>query len=333
MTSTPIDILYIGGFGRSGSTLVERCLGQVDGFFAAGELCHIWDRGITHNQLCGCGVPFRACELWQAIAREAFGGFDAIDGREMMRLSQRVSRTRYIPYLLIRPAAAYRVHFQRFGAALSSLYAAIKKVSGCRVIIDSSKEPSYACVLTALSSLRVSMVHLVRDSRPVAYSWTRQKEIPDVHWKRAYMHRYSAAKSALWWMTFNSLCHGFALRRGRYLPAYYEDFARDPAALLTRILTFAGGDTALPFLRGRVATLAVNHTASGNPTRFLVGPVEIRPDERWRADMARRDRRLVTACTFPYLLAYGYARSAAADRADTRGAPADPRNWTTGARR
>ena len=63
MTPAPLDILYIGGFGRSGSTLVERCLGQLDGFCAAGELRHLWDRGVVHNQLCGCQTPLRACAI------------------------------------------------------------------------------------------------------------------------------------------------------------------------------------------------------------------------------------------------------------------------------
>ena len=57
---------------------------------------------------------------------------------------------------------------------------------------------------------------------------------------------------------------------------------------------------------GRTATLAPNHTASGNPTRFLTGAVDIRPDAEWGARMGARERRLVTACTAPALLAYGY---------------------------
>lgn len=304
--STPLDILYIGGFGRSGSTLVERCLGQVDGFCAVGEVRHLWERGVAQNQLCGCGTPLRGCDFWQAVMRQAFGGFDAVDGRALAQLAGQVNRTRYLPYLVGRPSRPYRARFEAFGDALVALYGAIRAVSGCRVIIDSSKEPSYACVLRALPEVRLSMIHLVRDSRPVAYAWMKQKPLPDVYWKRAYMHRYSAAGSAAWWLTFNSLCHAFALQRGRYLRAYYEEFARDPAPVLRRMLAFAGGDTALPFLRGRTVELRANHTASGNPTRFLVGAVEIRPDEDWRARLSARDRRLVTACTLPYLLAYGY---------------------------
>ncbi len=306
MTPVPLDILYIGGFGRSGSTLVERCLGQLDGFCAAGELRHLWDRGVVHNQLCGCQTPLQACAFWQAVMDDAYGGFAAVDGHALMALAARVMRTRYIPFLALRPSAAFRADYDAFAAAQLPLYRAIQRVSGCRWLIDSSKEPGYAFALRRLPGVRLSVVHLVRDSRAVAFSWMKRKEIPDVHWKRAYMHRYSAAQSAAWWLAFNSLCHAFRYAATRYVRVYYEDFARDPGGVLRCILQGLGEPTALPFLDGHLVTLRPNHTASGNPTRFLVGPVEVRPDDDWRARMAPRDRRLVTACTFSHLLAYGY---------------------------
>lgn len=322
MSEAPLDVLYIGGFGRSGSTLVERCLGQLDGFCAAGELRHIWERSLAENQLCGCKTPFRDCAFWRAVIADAFGGFDRLDLADLVALSRRVNRTRYIPYLTVRPSRAYRADYARFAAVLTALYRAIQRVSGCRWLIDSSKEPSYAFVLRGLPGVRLSMLHLVRDSRAVAFSWMKQKEIPDVHWKRAYMHRYSAAQSAAWWVTFNGLCHAFAAAGTPYVRLYYEDFARAPAAALTRVLHALDAPAALPFLAGRTATLAPDHTASGNPTRFLTGRVEIRPDAEWRAAMGARERRLVTACTAPALLAYGYRLGAPAIAA-RRGADAE----------
>lgn len=311
MPTPVLDILYIGGFGRSGSTLIERCLGQLDGFCAAGEVSFVWERGFAQNQLCGCRVPFRECAFWRAVFDEAFGGFDRVDPAAMAALVPRVKRTRYIPYLVLRQPAAYRADFQRFAATVLPLYRAIQRVSGCRWLIDSSKDPAYAFVLAAMPEVRLSMVHLVRDSRAVAFSWMKHKEIPDVHWKRAYMHRYSAAQSAAWWTTFNGLCHAFRWTAPRYVRLAYEDFARAPDAALSRILGALGESPELPFLRGSTATLRPNHTASGNPSRFQVGEVEIRPDEQWRATMAPRDRRLVTAITLPLLAAYRYRVSTA----------------------
>jgi len=67
----PVRVLYIGGLGRSGSTLIERLLGQVPGVCAVGELVHLWDRGITEDERCGCGEPFRQCPFWSQVGKTA----------------------------------------------------------------------------------------------------------------------------------------------------------------------------------------------------------------------------------------------------------------------
>ena len=67
----PVQVLYIAGTGRSGSTLLAGILGQVDGIFNAGEVRYIWDRGLLANRLCGCGRQFRDCPVWDEILVEA----------------------------------------------------------------------------------------------------------------------------------------------------------------------------------------------------------------------------------------------------------------------
>ena len=62
-----VKVIYIAGEGRSGSTLLERILGQHNKIFAAGELIHIWERSFMENQLCSCGKSFYECEVWKDI--------------------------------------------------------------------------------------------------------------------------------------------------------------------------------------------------------------------------------------------------------------------------
>ena len=52
-------VLYVGGLSRSGSTLIERLIGELPGVCAVGELVHLWERGIAEGERCGCGEPFR----------------------------------------------------------------------------------------------------------------------------------------------------------------------------------------------------------------------------------------------------------------------------------
>jgi hypothetical protein len=69
-------LLYLGGLGRSGSTIIERLLGQLPGVCSVGEVVHLWRRGIGDAERCGCGEPFPGCPFWSKVGLAAFGGWD-----------------------------------------------------------------------------------------------------------------------------------------------------------------------------------------------------------------------------------------------------------------
>lgn len=306
MANGPVPILYIGGYGRSGTTLIERVLGQIPGLCAVGELRHVWERSFRDDQLCGCGQRFHACPFWGAVAQRAFGGFERLDAAHMVALARRVDRTRYVPRLLAPGRGAFARRFATYADVARRLYGAIAAESGCRVIVDSSKEPSYGWFLRR-AGFDVRVLHVVRDSRAVAFSWVRKKERPEVHWRRELMDVHAPLKSAGLWLTFNALCAAMARLGCDYRRVHYEDFVADPVAALRPALAMIGvAPAALDGIEGRRLHLTANHTVSGNPMRFAVGEVEVRLDREWRDRMRPADRRLLTALTFPSLLRYGY---------------------------
>ncbi len=310
MSEEKIKVLYIGGYSRSGSTLLLRFLGQLENFVAVGELWDIWRRSFTENQLCGCGQPFRQCPFWQAVVVEAFGGFEQVDAPAMQALRQAVQSNRHLPFLalpFLQPPA-YRERLKAYAEILGKLYQGIHRVSGGKIIVDSSKVPPYAFLLKQVANIDLHVVHLVRDSRATAYSWQRKKVRPEIHWKTAYMDQYSPVRSALEWDVMNGLFHCLDSRSANFTRIRYEDLVQAPQPVMLRLL--AGLGQALPdidFLNGdHVARLDVDHTVSGNPNRFERGPITIRPDVEWQTKMPRSQKRLVTALTWPLLLSYGY---------------------------
>ncbi len=172
-----LPVLFIGGFGRSGSTLLERVLGQVPGQFAVGELVHLPQRGLLDDDRCGCGKAFSDCPFWVEVGERAFGGWDRVAG--WRRLQLQVDRKRFIPALLLPLLPRYRRALRRHAERLGALYRAIAEVSGAGVVVDSSKHASTALLLRHVPGIRPVVVHLVRDSRGVAYSWSRQVVRPE----------------------------------------------------------------------------------------------------------------------------------------------------------
>ena len=295
-------VLYIAGWGRSGSTILDNVLGQVEGFFSTGELRSVWDRGLIENWPCSCGAAFRDCAVWKDVFVEAFGGFDGIDVRRMLCVRDKYDH----PWNAFFPRRFRSPELAEYRSALSRLYAAIAAVSGAKVIVDSSKTPAYCGILQESAGLEVDVVHLLRDSRAVAFSWGRKRLWGDK--EGSYMSRFGPVMSSLIWDGRQVATEAVGRRAPkRYLRLRYEDFVARPRPALERILALTGNRSAPPaFDNDRKIALRPVHGISGNPSRFVRGAVELRPDEEWRTGMKRADRLIVTAMTVPLLLRYRY---------------------------
>jgi hypothetical protein len=308
VASAPVKVLYVVGLGRSGSTILSNSLGQIPGFFSGGELNFIWRQNVIENRLCGCGRPFRECPVWTKVMDEAFGGMDGVDPREMMRLQNSGTRTRHIPSMLTeggRRALAERL--EKLLLNYGRLYEAVGSVTGSRVIVDSSKEPAHGFAMGMVPRVDFYALHLIRDPRAAAYSWSKKKYQPDTDTKE-YMVRFSPTKSSALWDSWNASAEALWRRTPeRYLRLRYEDFVADPSQSFEKILRLVREPDAEPPLVGeREVKLGVSHTVSGNPNRFETGAVELRTDREWISKMSPRDRALVTALTLPLLKHYGY---------------------------
>jgi hypothetical protein len=330
VTSPPVRVVFIAGYARSGSTLLERLLGQIDGFESFGELRHIWFRSFVDNQLCGCGSPFHDCPFWEEVVGRAFGGFDKVDAGAIGRVKHSVDAFVHIPRILSgRWAWSFRRRMMTYGESLSALYRAIQAVSGATYLVDATKDPQHAYILASVPGFDVRVVHLVRDSRGVVFSWRRTRRRPEIHWETRDMPRYPGVRTVIAWSLTN-LAAEAARRRMPYVLVRYEELAREPRGELNRILDWLGHERAdLGFIRPGGALLAPAHTVAGNPMRFQTGLIEIRADEEWKNRMGSFQRALVTGLSRGLLTRYGYSPAQERGRmglsSPNGGKPATPR--------
>jgi hypothetical protein len=273
---------------------------------ALGEVVHLWQRDIRDDERCGCGARFSQCAFWRRVGALAFGGWHNVDVDRVHYLRAAVERTRHIPRLATAVEAPDEVH--EYAEYYTRVYAAAAEVSGARVVVDSSKHSALAHVLRWSAGLDLRVVHVVRDARGVAYSWTKTVRRPETDGAEE-MTRYSPGRSALLWNAHNA-AFGLLARRGVAVRRIrYEEFLADPRAALTALAAFADvpiGDDDLGFLHPGGADLKVGHSAAGNPMRFTVGRLPLRRDDAWVRQLPRSQRRLVGAVCGPMLRAYGY---------------------------
>ncbi|MEM8924754.1 MAG: sulfotransferase [Actinomycetota bacterium] len=314
---TPLKVLFIGGLGRSGSTLVELLLNELAETASVGETIHLWERGVVNNERCACGEAFHDCPHWTAVGQRAFGGWAAVDVDELIRLRWRIDRSRRLPAIARRHLSGPlgttlddgERHYLRH---LRLVLQASAEVAGHpSVLLESSKHLSTAALLALDPAIDLRVLHLVRDPRGVAHSWTKTVERPETATADGaeMMPRYRPSRTAFRWMTDNLGFEALAWVAPTLL-LRYEDALSHPTQTMRDVADLCGLDRDrldLGFIAGNRANVsAPMHSVAGNPMRFGGRDLTLRLDDAWRRRMRRRRRLLVTATTAPLLKAYGY---------------------------
>jgi hypothetical protein len=304
-------VLYICGWGRSGTTLVDRIIGEVPGFASLGELRSLWDAD-SSRQTCGCGELVAECRVWGPIL-EAMSAASGYTWGSVQRLRDESTRSRHVLGLWRAARTASGVKSpsaERYGDVLVGLYAAVQASVGAGVVIDSSKHPAEALLLASRPDIDLTVLHLVRDPRGAAFSWsgrrgetTKERRATDQPPYRGIM------SSSAWWSAWNLIAEGLVRPTlgARYISMRYEDVMvapRDRLAAVVQRLGASGGD--LPFVGADEVMLRPSHTVAGNPSRLTSGPVNLAVDREWEAAMGRADRWKATLPALPMLRHFGY---------------------------
>jgi hypothetical protein len=281
---------YIAGMGRSGSTLLARLLGEIDGVFNAGEAFRVLldARMMRRNLPCGCGKAVDRCPFWGPILPFIQDSIQTI-GAETLRLSK-------FPLLAISPESIRPgTRMGKILEAMEQLYARIAEHSGTQVVVDSSKHPTHAIILSRSGIIQSVMAHLVRDPRGVLSSRMRAK---------GYLPPLSAPKVVQLWTALN-LCSEMAGRLAdRYRRVRYEDLARNPEGVLGLIVKdLQKPREGFEFLDETSALFGTQHMLAGNPDKLETGPTQIRYQSwnlPWYLDW------VTWLATSPLALRYGY---------------------------
>jgi hypothetical protein len=304
-------VLYICGWGRSGSTILDRILGEAPGFASVGELRSLWDADPS-TQRCGCGDLVAACVFWGPIlaAMSAVSGYTVDSVRE---LRDETSRSRHLLRLWRtarndgrRPLSAA----MRYGDVLTGMYAAVRAATRSAIVVDSSKHPAEALLLAARPDVDLTVLHLVRDPRAAAFSWSKRSGSTTGSSRREGLPQRGALSSSAWWTIWNAVAEGMLrpLLGSRYLSLRYEDVMaspRDQLGAVVQRLGMSAGE--LPFSGSHEVILGPAHTVAGNPNRMSTGAVRLESDGEWKTALGRTDRWKATIPALPMLHHFGYS--------------------------
>ncbi len=310
LNSESIDIAFVGGWGRSGSTLLSRMLGEVPDFVAVGEVRDVFLRGIMEDRVCGCGSRFSSCEFWQEVGDNAYGGWSQLDVQRLKDLRVATDKPWHVPALLkpgLREKTDHAV--EEYGNLLLQLYRSIKSISGCNYIVDASKIASYGAILHRTDGLDPHFIHLVRDPRGTLNSWMKQVHMTDDLDRVRYMPRYNSLSGIARYLGYNAEMHAVG-RKSEHMLMRYEDLVSNPEENIRLALSFLGADDGIDlsqFINNEKVNLGMNHTIAGNPMRHSSGWIELKPDNAWQEKLSKSQQLMIGTLSYPLLKKYKYS--------------------------
>ena len=299
----PEKIIYVAGYGRSGSTLLDMMLGSHPRVFGAGEMSticrHVWPK----DEYCACRSRVQACPLWSRIMAEwQAGGVDIAAHAALQRKIEPV----IAPSRTFGGAAAWR-----YAVETMALMRIAVTHSGRPVVLDSSKSPGRGLALAAAAraaGVDFRVLHLVRDPRAVAFSMSKPMKIDAQAGVQKKIRAHPAWRTALRWNYVNAGAEALLHRipPGHGIRIRYEDLVAQPEEVLNRIGTAIDldlGTVAAGIAAG--APIAASHQVAGSRIRML-GPMALKADLGWQDRMPAAARRQVETLSGRRLRRYGY---------------------------
>ena len=297
-----MKILCITGWCRNGSTIIGNVLNEVPSFFHVGEIHFLWKNaaGQGANTFCGCGLHLTECELWSKVLAEGRPPGLSVEehAAEVVARQRAYVRTRHTWRVLRHGLSIPGV--QAHTDLMARTFRSVSELTGADVLVDTTKIPGEAALLPLMDGVEPYFVHLVRDPRAVAGSWSVDKE---------YCVAMPAHTSTAYWSGFNTASRALLRRHTeRSMLLRYETFRADPERTISRLLRFVGADPADNPVHGREVRLHPNHTVSGNPDRFRSGTTLLREhDDQWKERLTVRARLATAALSWPQFHLYGYS--------------------------
>lgn len=301
-------LVFVAGWMRSGTTLLAELLGSSPGALAVGELATMWT-ALERDDPCSCGQLVRSCPVWSVVAAEVtdrhdigprcttgYADFDAVVRRVL-----RIRRLGSLRRLRRTDPGSFPADVRRLVEVMQTVLRVIAGVTGCTVIVDSSKRPTALTVFGLIPEVDLTPIHLVRDPRGVAFNESRERQWPGVKAHLAPPPR-GALHSALSWVATSVLCHLVGSRFPGYRLLRYERLTTQPRGTMAAV-SHGLGLAPPPFVAADAVQLAPSHVVNGNPSRFESRLRKISPDERWRTQMPLAERLSVGALTAPVRLA------------------------------
>jgi hypothetical protein len=305
-----VNVVYIMGYGHSGSTMLDILLSNHPNIEGVGELKNLHRAGWTPDEtrVCACGARIHRCPYWCEVRRQWANIVGDDDVGRYIYLQNRYEGFHHCWPRLVSDSRKQFPVFMEYARKTSALYEAIARVSRKSVVVDSSKDPMRAYALLKNGGLGISLIHLVRDGRGVVWSMMKPRErdvtagiprgrLPHPAWRTTVGWIVANLESE--WVLSQADAQGVLRIR-------YEELVGKPEKILVRLGNLLDEDfTPLSEKVTSGHQMNIGHTVSGNRLR-VSSSVRLRPDLEWMEKLPVRAQKMFWCLAGWLAKRYGY---------------------------
>ena len=231
-----IKIVWIASAGRSGSTILERTIGEINGISAVGEYGVPIFNLYSDKTKCSCGKRFNSCLIWSKIIQEL--NLSKFEKKKYV-LKNFFSKRKEFLHILLTPKSNMSVEFKWYLSIEKRRLFLMQKYFKSKILIDSTVNPFfYGYYLSLIDGVDLSIIHLKRDLIKYVKSKVKNKYFPNSN--KVWSTKEHWLLVIFSWIRKNFIIWFFyrVLRKDKYLKIRFNNFCDNPNKVLNEICNF-----------------------------------------------------------------------------------------------
>lgn len=277
-----IQVLYLLGAGRSGTTLMATVLNASKKEITSVGEVHQFREHLVGGKHCSCGKSLETCEFWKKIVTKLPKKIE-----KQLAECEKKEKHKKIPslFLNMQPDNEYL-------ESQESVFRQISVNSPGNIILDSSKYIARYLLLSRSDRISIKGIYVVRDIRGVINSF-----------KKKVQTSKPPIATIVYYFLINFFGQLVCWLDSRVIKVKYEDFIEEPTSQLLRIQhhVFWVEDKKLTLPE----EMEIPHIIGGNRIKHNK-KISISPDYKWKKLLSRRKQILYYLAVWPFMMINRY---------------------------
>lgn len=253
-----INLIYLLGAGRSGTTLLATLLNNHSQIETLGEMHQLYEF-IEEGKKCSCGENLKTCKEWSFSK-----AFLENNISEYRNISEKKEAHQNIFRLLLK-----NTEDKQYLKIQEEIFKHIQQERQSKWYVDSSKYIARFLLLKKSQKLNIKGVYIVRDPRGVVHSFQKKVQTSK-----------APLSALLYYNTINFFGEWVYRKHQDIMKVRYEDLVENPAQTLAKIYRHVFEEEIQPEVLPEYFKMP--HIVGGNRMKTKQ-KIKIKPDKKWKS--------------------------------------------------